>query len=165
MAQQATASSRIASLILRIFTFILLLTSLIVLATNSIGSSDDDSKVRFTDFYAYRYMLATIVIGNAYSLLQLVLTIFNIVRGGDGMPFLDFFGDKLISNLLATGTGAGFAATVDTKRLTDADPRFESIDIGEFYDKAYASASLLLLAFCSTAMLSIISSYTLPKRV
>lgn len=40
-------------------------------------------------------MLATIVIGNAYSLLQLVLTIFNIVRGGDGMPFLDFFGDKV----------------------------------------------------------------------
>lgn len=54
MAQQATASSRIASLILRILTFILLLISLIVLATNTIGSSDDDSKVRFTDFYAYR---------------------------------------------------------------------------------------------------------------
>ncbi|CAB4301152.1 unnamed protein product [Prunus armeniaca] len=72
---------------------------------------------------------------------------------------------QLISNLLATGTCAGFAVTVDTKRLTDADPRFESIDMREFYDKAYASASLLLLAFCSTAMLSIISSYTLPKRV
>ncbi|CAL9008027.1 unnamed protein product [Prunus brigantina] len=72
---------------------------------------------------------------------------------------------QLISNCLATGTGAGFAITVDTKRLTDADPRLESIDIWEFYDMAYASASLLLLEFCSTAMLSIISSYTLPKRV
>lgn len=40
-------------------------------------------------------MLATIVIGIAYTLLQLVLTIFNIVRGGDSMPFLDFFGDKV----------------------------------------------------------------------
>ncbi|CAB4270772.1 unnamed protein product [Prunus armeniaca] len=73
-------------------------------------------------------------------------------------------GMQLISNLLATGTCAGFAVTVDTKRLTDADPRFESIDMREFYDKAYASASLLLLAFCSTAMLSIVSSYTHSQR-
>ncbi|CAL9008026.1 unnamed protein product [Prunus brigantina] len=161
MAQQATASSRIASLILRILTFILLLISLIVLATNTIGSSDDDSKVRFTDFYAYRYMLATIVIGIAYTLLQLVLTIFNIVRSGDSMPFLDFFGDKFISYVLATGAAAGFGLTVDLKRLMDAS----EVDTLNFDDKAFASASLLLLAFVTTAILSIISAYTLPKRV
>jgi hypothetical protein len=34
-----------------------------------------------------------------------------------------------------------------------------------FYEKANASASLLLLAFVSTAILSVISSYALPKKV
>ncbi|KAI5346387.1 PREDICTED: CASP [Prunus dulcis] len=156
----SSVPSRLASLILRIITFILLLISLIVLGTNTMEINQ--SKLRFQDIYAYRYMLSTIVIGTAYSLLQLALSIQNVVSGQDGILLLDFFGDKLISNLLATGT---CALTVDTKRLTDADPRFVSIDIRKFYDKAYALASLLLLAFCSTAMLSIISSYTLPKRV
>ncbi|PQQ09042.1 CASP-like protein 4D1 [Prunus yedoensis var. nudiflora] len=159
----SSVSSRLASLILRIIAFILLLISLIVLGTNTMEINQ--SKLRFQDIYAYRYMLSTIVIGTAYSLLQLALSIQNVVSGQDGILLLNFFGDKLISYLLASGTGAGFAITVDTKRLTDADPVFELIDIREFYDKAYASASLLLLAFCTTAMLSIISSYTLPKRV
>ncbi|CAB4301153.1 unnamed protein product [Prunus armeniaca] len=159
----SSASLRIASLILKIFTFLLLLISLIVLCTNTVDVYPQ--KLRFQDIYAYRYMLSTIVIGTAYSLLQLALSIHNVVSGQDGILLLDFFGDKLISYLLASGTGAGFAITVDTKRLTDADPLFDMIDIREFYDKAYASASLLLLAFCSTAMVSIISSYTLPKKV
>lgn len=40
-------------------------------------------------------MLATIVIGTAYSLLQLVVSICNVVSGGDGKLVLSFFGDKV----------------------------------------------------------------------
>ncbi|BFG22671.1 hypothetical protein CerSpe_089450 [Prunus speciosa] len=99
----SSVSSRLASLILRIITFILLLISLIVLGTNTMEINQ--SKLRFQDIYAYRYMLSTIVIGTAYSLLQLALSIQNVVSGQDGVLLLNFFGDKLISNLLATGTG------------------------------------------------------------
>lgn len=68
---------------------------------------------------------------------------------------------QFISYMLATGAGAGFGVTVDLMRLMDQ----LKIDMNNFFDKAYASASLLLLAFISTAALSIISAFTLPKTV
>ena len=40
-------------------------------------------------------MLATIVIGTAYSLVQLVASICNAISGGEGMLVLAFFGDKV----------------------------------------------------------------------
>lgn len=69
---------------------------------------------------------------------------------------------QVISNLLATGAAAGFIATRE---------RQESFwEVGQKYyrkhfDKSYASASVLLLGFICTLILSIVSSYALPKRV
>lgn len=57
MAQESPTPSQIASLILRVFTFILLLISLIVLATTTVtavDSNDQEGKVRFEQYYAYR---------------------------------------------------------------------------------------------------------------
>lgn len=65
-----------------------------------------------------------------------------------------------MSYVLATGAAAGFGVTVDLKRITDA----EGLEMSKFYEKAYASASLLLLACICTAVLSIISAFTLPRR-
>ncbi|XP_061999493.1 CASP-like protein 4D1 [Rosa rugosa] len=163
MAQLSSASSRTASFILRILAFAFSLISLIVLATNTVIAIDsdyDEAKVHFQDFYAYRYMLATIVVGTAYSLLQLVASICTAVSGREGMLVLAFFGDKFMSYVLATGAAAGFGVTVDLKRITDA----EGLEMSKFYEKAYASASLLLLAFICTAVLSIISAFILPRR-
>lgn len=61
--------------------------------------------------------------------------------------------------MLATGTGAGFGATIDLKDASGGD---SSID--KFFDKASAAASILLLAFVFTAISSILSSLSLPKR-
>ncbi|XP_004307526.1 PREDICTED: CASP-like protein 4D1 [Fragaria vesca subsp. vesca] len=166
MAQSSSAtsaSSRTASFILRILAFALSLISLIVLATNTVIVTDYDyneAKFRFQDFYAYRYMLATIVIGTAYSLLQLVASICNAISGGEGMLVLAFFGDKFISYVMATGAAAGFGVTVDLSRVTGGT----GLDMSNFFEKAYASASLLLLAFICTALLSIISAFALPRR-
>lgn len=57
LSSASSASSRTASFILRIFAFALLLISLIVLATNTViamNSDDEEAKVHFQDFYAYR---------------------------------------------------------------------------------------------------------------
>ncbi|KAL0003077.1 hypothetical protein SO802_016858 [Lithocarpus litseifolius] len=113
------------------------------------------------------YMLATNVIGFAYTLLQIAFSIFHIIMGnhlinGDGGALLDFYGDKVISYLLATGAAAGFGVTVDLKATFDG---FGLVIDKSFYEKAYASASLLLLAFVCTAILSVISSYAVPKKV
>ncbi|GMN57219.1 hypothetical protein TIFTF001_026334 [Ficus carica] len=156
-----SAASRVANLVLRVITVVLLLISLIVISTNSKVDEINEVKLKFQNVKAYRYMLSAIVIGTAYGLLQLAFTIHNLVSNGEGNLLFDFYGDKIVSYLLATGAAAGFGVTVDMKTL------FESInyDFGNFYAKAYASSSLLLLAFLCTAVLSVLSSYALPKSL
>ncbi|KAH1045629.1 hypothetical protein J1N35_036413 [Gossypium stocksii] len=68
----------------------------------------------------------------------------------------------VISYVLATGSTAGFGVTKDLKALADAT---NVDDLDDYFDKAYASASLLLFAFICAAILSVFSSYALPKMV
>lgn len=69
---------------------------------------------------------------------------------------------QIVSYLLATGAAAGFGVTVDMKTLIEL---LSTFDFGNFYAKGYASSSLLLLAFFCTAVLSVLSSYALPKSL
>ncbi|KAG6578707.1 hypothetical protein SDJN03_23155, partial [Cucurbita argyrosperma subsp. sororia] len=105
-----------------------------------------------------RYVLATIIIGIVFNLLQIAFSLLNIVKGATGTILFDFFGDKFLSYLLATGTAAGFGLSVDLQTL-DPDDYF-----GTFFDKAYAASALLLFAFFCSAAVSIISSFALSKR-
>ncbi|KAL3834810.1 hypothetical protein ACJIZ3_009546 [Penstemon smallii] len=160
------AVSPLVALIIRIITFICLFISIIVIATNKVTvvSRKTQTEVLFSSFYAYRYMLASGVIGMAYTILQTALTIFTVSTGnrlgGDGFAFLDFFGDKVISYLLATGAAAGFGLTVDLGR----DEVVDSV-IGSFLQKANVSTSLLFIGFLFSAISSVFSSLSLPKRV
>ncbi|KAL4621157.1 hypothetical protein ACB092_06G208000 [Castanea dentata] len=110
-------------------------------------------------------MFVTNVIGLEYTFLQIALSIFHVIMrnhlivSGDGGILLDFYGDKAISYLLAIGAAAGFGATENWKATFDAFGVDKSFDM-----KGYASASLLLLAFVCTAILSVIL-YALPKKV
>lgn len=67
---------------------------------------------------------------------------------------------QFMSYMLATGSAAGFGVTLDMKQLYDNVGWY----FDEFYQKAYASCSLLLLAFFCTAVSSIMAAYALPKR-
>ncbi|XP_022764537.1 CASP-like protein 4D1 [Durio zibethinus] len=161
--------SRVITLLLKIVMFTLLLASLVVLVTDTATISVDlfpDSTVHFDDIYTYRYVLASIIIGLVYSLLQTAFSLYHIATGnrliaGDGAFVFDFYGDKAISYMVATGSAAGFGATKDLKALADA----AKLDLDDYFDKAYASASLLLIAFFCAATLSVFSSYALPKMV
>lgn len=88
-------------LVVRVLTFICLLISLIILTTNtaSVFINFNEFKLRFQDVKAYRYMLATIVIGIAYTLLQTAFTIYEATResriGGSSFLLFDFYGDKV----------------------------------------------------------------------
>ncbi|KAH0714436.1 hypothetical protein KY284_007341 [Solanum tuberosum] len=61
---------------------------------------------------AQHYMLFTIVIGFVHTLLQIAFTIFQLVSGqnigGRFWVHFEFYGDKVVSHLLATGTAASF---------------------------------------------------------
>ncbi|KAM7271118.1 hypothetical protein ACFE04_030332 [Oxalis oulophora] len=116
-------------------------------------------RVEFHDVYSYRYMMATIVFGMLYALLQMVFKFYSFntrksIIAGDGGLLFDFYGDKVITYFMATGAAAGFGATKD----------LQGSDSSSFYDKGYASASLLLLAFFCSAIISIFSSYALPRN-
>ncbi|OMO58962.1 hypothetical protein CCACVL1_25207 [Corchorus capsularis] len=159
----------VITLVLKVAMFALLLASLIVLVTATATLPVDlftQLTVHFDDVYAYRYVVASIIIGLVYALLQIAFSIYHFVKGnpliiGNGGFIVDFCGDKVMSYVLATGSAAGFGATKDLKALADA----RGLDFDDYFDKAYASSSLLLLAFLCAATLSVFSSYALPKVV
>ncbi|XP_059309819.1 CASP-like protein PIMP1 [Lycium ferocissimum] len=160
----STAIPPFVGLIVRILTLICLLISLIVIATNTYTISTDyvDIKVKSTDFYAYRYLISTVVIGIAYTLLQTAFTIFFVSTGnrlgGEGLCLFDFYGDKFISNFLATGAAASFGMMQDYRRLIVND------EGSKFITTANAAASLCLIGFFFSAASSILSSFALPKK-
>ncbi|KAM7499262.1 hypothetical protein LguiA_023676 [Lonicera macranthoides] len=161
-----TVVSPVVALLVRVLTFACLLISIVILTTNTatLTLNFAEIKLRFKDIYAYRYMVASIVFGIVYTLLQIAFTIYQVSTGnrlgGDGIYLFDFYGDKLISYVLATGTGAGFGVTKDLK----AGFAGTSSSIDEFFNKGYAAASILLFAFLFSAVSSIFSSLSLPKR-
>ncbi|CAI8612045.1 unnamed protein product [Vicia faba] len=166
-APSSSTVSRTVVLVLRVLTFVFLLIALIVIVLTKETSEDSDgeSEIKFNDIHAYRYMISTIVIGFAFNLLQIALSIFTLVSGsrvlnGDGGYLFDFFGDKIMSYFLLSGSAAGFGASEDLHRFFKA----AELPLNSFFGKANASASLLLFGFITTAIASIFTSFALPKK-
>ncbi|XP_058739380.1 CASP-like protein 4D1 [Vicia villosa] len=166
-APSSSTVSRTVVLVLRVLTFVFLLIALIVLVlTNETSETDDgETEIKFKDIHAYRYMISTIVIGFAYNLLQMALSIFTLVSGsrvlnGNGGYMFDFFGDKIMSYFLLSGSAAGFGASEDLHRFFKA----AELPLNSFFGKANASASLLLFGFITTAIASIFTSLALSKK-
>ncbi|XP_007037039.2 PREDICTED: CASP-like protein 4D1 [Theobroma cacao] len=163
----ASKAMPIATVLLRIFTILFAAGCVVVLILDK-TTDVDGSKVTFKNVIAYRYVLATAVVGAAYSILQLPFAIYyactekRLIRGGF-LPAFDFYGDKVMAFLLATGVGAGFLVTVELKEFLGdlfnefgadlKDSPFES-----FFNKGYLAVSLLAGAFLCMAVLSVFSS-------
>ncbi|GAA0155648.1 hypothetical protein LIER_13334 [Lithospermum erythrorhizon] len=155
----------VVSLAVRVLTLICLFISIIILTTNTktFEFTDYSSyKIKFNDYEAYKYLLATTVIGLVYTLLQTVLSVLQVASGnrlgGDIRFHIDFFADKIISTLLATGAAASFGMTLELKE------NFDDYEMHTFKNKSNAAASLCLIAFVFGAISSTISAYSLPKR-
>ncbi|XP_059458632.1 CASP-like protein 4D1 [Corylus avellana] len=151
-------SSSKVTLFLRGLSVLFLIASTILIIT------DDKGNFRYKDVSSYKYVVGTGVIGIAYNFLQIIsFAIFRMLMNNDSDVYrlIEFYGDKAVSYILATGAAAGFGATKDLKKLQflNADGKSGFFNIG------YASALLLFLAFLCTAILSILSSYALPKKV
>ncbi|OAY25382.1 CASP-like protein 4D1 [Manihot esculenta] len=173
----------IAALILRVLTMILLLVSLIILVTDSATFkpvlSSDDVTIRLKYIYSYRYMLATEVLGLAYTFLRLPFSILYMITGKRlidvvGLSYFNLFSDKVILSLLASGVGAGFGATYDLKKnLDDLDDILQRqgytiianirSELDDFFNMGYVSATLLLLGFLFFGVSSFISSLALSN--
>ncbi|KAI3455126.1 hypothetical protein Pfo_011789 [Paulownia fortunei] len=156
MASQAVLKT---VLILRIFNLLALAASVVVMGLNNY-KEDDGSNTKFTDLIAYRYVFAVGAIGFVYTLIQTPFAIYNVVqdkrwiRNGCLQEF-DFYGDKVMAFLLASGVGVGFGVTFELKRafdevLSDKDKKF--------LDNGNISTGLLLVGFVFMALLTIVSS-------
>ncbi|KAK4579127.1 hypothetical protein RGQ29_028984 [Quercus rubra] len=111
----------------------------------------------------YSYMFAASIIGIGYTILQTIaFVIFQIVMESHKFIIFEFYGDKVISYLLLSAAAAGLGASIDGKShlIDKSNDHFNN-----YLNKGFAAANLLLPAFVCTAILSILSSYALPKKV
>ncbi|PON33834.1 CASP-like protein 4D [Parasponia andersonii] len=160
----------IATIVLRFITIALLSVSFTILNDDILGTKyyrtyDDRSKtLQFRDTAGYQYMVATILLGIAHSVVQIVLAIYLLIRknkDANKLLLFQFYGDKVISYLLVSGAIGGYIATDDKEEFFGKKNHDQ---IKSTLNKSNSSATLLLLGFICTAVSSVISSYTLPKR-
>ncbi|KAM6562937.1 hypothetical protein CsatB_022935 [Cannabis sativa] len=169
-------------LALRIVALLLFVGSIVVLLLDTYKLSDGD-KTTFKDVNSYRYVIGTAAIGAAYLIVQLPFAIYYGWKGkrlipGKVLAELDFYGDKLVSLLAASGVGAGFATTFELKDFVpDAMDTLilfgESAGIGAdfigllqeernkitgFLNKGYIASGILLAACVFIIIVSVLSS-------
>ncbi|XP_062001251.1 CASP-like protein 4D1 [Rosa rugosa] len=164
--------SRIVTIVLRVLTAIVLFVSLVMLVTNNQDYQDPNDNgntktARFYDQVGFQYMAATTVLGIGFSIYGTVIVALRIKRGNDeGNLLIDFYGQKVLSNLLVTGAVAGFLTVqaVD-KALSDHFGTFAELATNGYYWGLYKTCSgLVLLGFFLSVALSILSSHTLARR-
>ncbi|XP_074376964.1 CASP-like protein 4D1 [Apium graveolens] len=160
MAILSKASAK-TSLGLRILSLLLLVASVIVMVTCSIPDFIDDSNDRFTILFTYRYVFAIGIVGCLYSLVQIIFGGYHVythnrcIRNGC-LPIFDLYGNMLISFLLATATGAGFAVTYEINKYFDI-----VVELGgsrNFLNQLFVSVGFLFTGFICMAILSVVSS-------
>jgi len=183
MASRTTAALPSAILILRLLTLALLVASLALIAADKFKvDGDPPQQFTFKDVHAYRYVLAVAVVGCAYTLLHLPFAAVGVARrkrlvggggGSEDVALLLVVGDVAFALLLAAGAAAGLGFTHDVKRYFDGvvfrgaagSPEVDRLhrDVDRFFDLAYASAGLMLAAAACTALMIILSVYSLVK--
>ncbi|XAR64502.1 hypothetical protein NMG60_11024874 [Bertholletia excelsa] len=171
-----------ANLVIRVTILLSLIISLVIMVSNSatLVGLYGESTVRYKNVNSYRYMVTSAVLGMIYSLLQIPVAT-QRVTGGKTLPNsarllqFDFYGDKVLLSLLATGVGAAFGATVDLKKnfdaLDDLLEQFGSASLSQwrtkldnFFNVAYLSTGFLLVAFLTSIVSSTLSSPALSKK-
>ncbi|KAF5445577.1 hypothetical protein F2P56_034621 [Juglans regia] len=145
----------ISSLILRILTLASIIASIVLLVTDK-AIFEGVQFGSFKDLITYRYVLSIASISGAYTVLQLPFAVYyastgkRLIRNGY-LPEFDFFGDKMISLLLATAVGAGFAVTIEIERSPGSGFK-------NFYTRANVATGVLLIGTVCMVLVSVLSS-------
>ncbi|KAK9925691.1 hypothetical protein M0R45_022961 [Rubus argutus] len=162
-------------LVLRIFTLAACVASGVCLILDNF--TVDGDKTRFQDIIAFRYVLSAAAIGAAYNLIQLPCNIYyactkkRLIRN-QCMPHFDFYADKVVSLVLASGVGAGFGVGFEFKKflklllpllalLGGLDNLDEELTKNnDFFDKAIIATGILLVGAVCMAVVSVLTSIT-----
>ncbi|XP_019151106.1 PREDICTED: CASP-like protein PIMP1 [Ipomoea nil] len=181
------AMSPVVVLVVRILTFVCLLASLILITTDSVTLPPNGNKIKFNKIYPYRYLVATLILGLAYTLLQTAFAISQACTGkrvgGERSCVFDFFADNVVSYLVASGAAACFGVTQELKKRNTVEKLYADLgsklhmsdtdklnvqqildDMDKFINRGNVAARVCLIGFVFAATSSVFSSYALPKR-
>ncbi|KAF3642258.1 putative protein NRDE2 -like protein [Capsicum annuum] len=143
-------------LALRILILLLCAASLAIIVITMLRGS---IKSEFRGIKSYRYVVAAASGGILYSLIQLPFAMYYAIKEkrlirGKFLPTFDFYGDKVIAFLLASGVGLGFGVSFE----------FKDIKSGETIERGYIASGLLMGGFITMALLTILTSMNRKGR-
>ncbi|XP_059306199.1 CASP-like protein 4D1 [Lycium ferocissimum] len=166
--------------VLRILTLLTCKAAIVLTILANNFTLQDGQQINFSNIRGYWYVLAAAGVGVLYSMYQLPFALYHAVKGkrlikGQLLPILDFYGDKVIAFILASGVGVGFGVSIELKNLTDEsieNSADESIDrklaielfkefrdnMDKFYNGGIIASGILLAGFTTMAILTILSS-------
>ncbi|KAM3319474.1 CASP-like protein 4D1 [Capsicum chacoense] len=158
--------------VLRILTLWACVAAVVLMVTNNFKLDGD--KTKFSDIKGFRYVLAAAAGGVLYSLIQLPFAVYQAVKekrliNGQFLPMFDFYGDKVIAFLLASGVGVGFGVSIELKQLIDQlVDGFDSLGVTgldefedktkKYLDRGIIASGVLLVGFVTMAILNILTS-------
>ncbi|KAI9087391.1 hypothetical protein K1719_030711 [Acacia pycnantha] len=183
MVSQGVTSSM---LVLRIIALAASVVTIALMVTNNAKYYDPIFQItlldiKFQDVMAFRYVVAVAAISAAYGIIQLPFAVYYAVKQkrlvrNAFFPNFDFYGDKVISLLLATAIGAGIGVAYEAKKSFETSnfSGFPSLDrrtihilnskVFKFYDRAIIASSVLALACLCMAIVSVLSSINYSRR-
>ncbi|KAL8053116.1 hypothetical protein ABFS82_05G052100 [Erythranthe guttata] len=152
------------SLTARVVTLVSLIVSAAVLKTNTV-SFDDVTFLSYKTFHSYKYTFYVTIFGIVYTLLQLPSAIYYMKQkthliSSFGYLKFNFYADKIVVFLLATGAGAAFGLTMDLKKL---DSNGNDSKVQDFLTIAYIPSAFLLVGGIAAGISSVHSSLALTK--
>ncbi|KAL8520758.1 hypothetical protein ACS0TY_011345 [Phlomoides rotata] len=156
----------VTTLTARVVAAVSLIVSAVIVRTNHVTLSNG-YVFNYNDLRSFKYIFFVTLFGIGYTLLQLPFAIYYMKTKKhliNNYRFLeiDFYADKVVAFVLATGVGAAFGVTVDMKRLWGLSDDADKIQ--DFYTMAYIPAVFLLVASISCLVSTIHSSLTLTRN-
>ncbi|KAJ8771910.1 hypothetical protein K2173_027087 [Erythroxylum novogranatense] len=174
-------------LLLRIFALCTSVACLLVLVINSVTPkvlldkyelNTRGSKLTFKYVTAYRYEFFTAFVGALYSLMQIPFATYHAYRAERMInnrlqAELDFYGDQVITLVLATGVTAGFTYSIEFKYFINAlydNAGIEDENVlgsrssyNTFLNGGLVATIPLFIGFIAMAILSVLSSLNRGK--
>ncbi|XP_009604861.2 CASP-like protein PIMP1 [Nicotiana tomentosiformis] len=149
----------------RVITLVCLLVSWAVLQTSAVTLKDGD-KLNYDHYRSYSYTLFAVIAGVVYSILHIPFAIYFLITkkrliSHKVFRVIEFYCDKIILCLLATGAAAMLGATMDLLRIRYENDNSKKHD---FLNLMFIPPAFLLAGFVGSGISSVLSSFSLHKE-
>nr|XP_009604861.1 CASP-like protein PIMP1 [Nicotiana tomentosiformis] len=136
-----------------------------MLQTSAVTLKDGD-KLNYDHYRSYSYTLFAVIAGVVYSILHIPFAIYFLITkkrliSHKVFRVIEFYCDKIILCLLATGAAAMLGATMDLLRIRYENDNSKKHD---FLNLMFIPPAFLLAGFVGSGISSVLSSFSLHKE-